>query len=116
MTFNYSDNDRKMSAYLTEQGGRASPRAANARIVGNPQPRPSNFGATPAAAAHHTGGAIMGTDPSSSALNRYLQNWDASNLFVMGGAAFPQNRRPQSDRRRSGRWPIGRRTRSRANI
>jgi choline dehydrogenase-like flavoprotein len=24
-------------------------------------------------------------------LNRYLQSWDASNLFVMGGAAFPQN-------------------------
>jgi gluconate 2-dehydrogenase alpha chain len=33
----------------------------------------------------------MGTDPSTSALNRYLQCWEASNLFVMGGAAFPQN-------------------------
>jgi gluconate 2-dehydrogenase alpha chain len=33
----------------------------------------------------------MGTDPSTSALNRYLQSWEASNLFVMGGAAFPQN-------------------------
>jgi choline dehydrogenase-like flavoprotein len=40
---------------------------------------------------HHTGGAIMGTDPKTSALNRYLQSWEASNLFVMGGAAFPQN-------------------------
>ena len=36
-------------------------------------------------------GAIMGTDPKTSVLNRYLQNWEASNLFVMGGAAFPQN-------------------------
>ena len=33
----------------------------------------------------------MGTDPSTSAVNRYLQDWEASNLFVMGGAAFPQN-------------------------
>jgi gluconate 2-dehydrogenase alpha chain len=41
--------------------------------------------------SHHTGGAIMGTDPRTSALNRYLQSWDVSNLFVMGGAAFPQN-------------------------
>ena len=29
----------------------------------------------------------MGTDPSTSVINRYLQSWDASNLFVMGGAA-----------------------------
>jgi hypothetical protein len=33
----------------------------------------------------------MGTDPRTSVINRYLQSWDASNLFVMGGAAFPQN-------------------------
>ena len=33
----------------------------------------------------------MGTDPKTSVVNRYLQAWDASNLFVMGGAAFPQN-------------------------
>jgi gluconate 2-dehydrogenase alpha chain len=33
----------------------------------------------------------MGTDPKSSALNRYLQSWDVSNLFVMGATAFPQN-------------------------
>jgi gluconate 2-dehydrogenase alpha chain len=34
---------------------------------------------------------FMGTDPTTSAVNRYLQNWEASNLFVMGGATFPQN-------------------------
>jgi gluconate 2-dehydrogenase alpha chain len=33
----------------------------------------------------------MGVDPTSSALNRYLQSWDVSNLFVMGATAFPQN-------------------------
>jgi gluconate 2-dehydrogenase alpha chain len=66
-------------------------RAANARIIGNPQPRRGNFGAHNGGAAHHTGGAIMGTDPTTSVVNRYLQNWEASNLFVMGGATFPQN-------------------------
>ena len=40
---------------------------------------------------HLNGGAIMGTDPKTSALNRYLQNWDVSNLFVLGASAFPQN-------------------------
>jgi gluconate 2-dehydrogenase alpha chain len=34
----------------------------------------------------------MGTDPRTSVVNRYLQNWDASNLFVMGGATFRRTR------------------------
>ena len=33
----------------------------------------------------------MGADPSSSVVNRYLQSWDVSNVFVMGASAFPQN-------------------------
>ena len=33
----------------------------------------------------------MGADPKTSAVNRYLQCWDVSNVFVMGASAFPQN-------------------------
>jgi gluconate 2-dehydrogenase alpha chain len=40
---------------------------------------------------HNTGGAIMGTDPRTSVVNRYLQSWDVPNLFVVGSCAFPQN-------------------------
>ncbi len=40
---------------------------------------------------HLCGGAIMGANPRTSALNRYLQSWDVPNLFVMGASAFPQN-------------------------
>jgi gluconate 2-dehydrogenase alpha chain len=65
-------------------------RAAKAKVIGNLQLR-ENFDTTLGASTHHTGGAIMGADPKSSVLNRYLQSWDASNLFVMGGAVFPQN-------------------------
>ncbi len=65
-------------------------RAANAKVIGNPVMR-NNFVARIGASSHHTGGAIMGTDPNTGVLNRYLQSWDVSNLFVMGGAAFPQN-------------------------
>jgi GMC oxidoreductase len=32
----------------------------------------------------------MGADPKTSAVNRYLQSWDVSNLFVLGASAFPQ--------------------------
>jgi gluconate 2-dehydrogenase alpha chain len=34
---------------------------------------------------------VMGTDPKTSVLNRYLQSWDVSNLFVLGASAYPQN-------------------------
>jgi gluconate 2-dehydrogenase alpha chain len=40
---------------------------------------------------HNVGGAVMGTDPSTSVVNKYLQSWDVPNLFVVGGSAFPQN-------------------------
>jgi gluconate 2-dehydrogenase alpha chain len=33
----------------------------------------------------------MGSDPKTSALNRYLQSWDVSNVFAPGANAFPQN-------------------------
>ena len=33
----------------------------------------------------------MGEDPQSSVINRFLQSWDAHNVFVMGAGAFPQN-------------------------
>lgn len=40
---------------------------------------------------HNTGGVIMGTDPNDSAVNTYLQMWDAENVFVAGSSAFPHN-------------------------
>jgi gluconate 2-dehydrogenase alpha chain len=40
---------------------------------------------------HNVGGAIMGEDSQSSVVNRFLQTWDAHNVFVMGSSVFPQN-------------------------
>jgi gluconate 2-dehydrogenase alpha chain len=40
---------------------------------------------------HNVGGAVMGTDPRRSVVNRYLQSWDLHNVFVMGSSVFPQN-------------------------
>ncbi len=50
-----------------------------------------HYSIVPYQSTHNTGGAIMGTDPTSSAVNRYLQSWDVSNVFVVGASAFPQN-------------------------
>lgn len=38
---------------------------------------------------HFAGGAIMGEDPQTSAVNSYQQMWDAENLFVVRASAFP---------------------------
>jgi gluconate 2-dehydrogenase alpha chain len=45
----------------------------------------------PYQSTHNTGGAIMGADPKTSAINKYLQSWDTPNVFVVGASAFPQN-------------------------
>ncbi|MBY0411120.1 MAG: GMC family oxidoreductase [Burkholderiaceae bacterium] len=50
-----------------------------------------SWDAEPYQTTHNTGGAIMGTDPNTSAVNRYLQSWDVPNLFVIGASAFPEN-------------------------
>ena len=74
------------------------------KVIGDARPKTGNYGAGNGGASHHTGGAIMGNDPKTSAVNRYLQSWDASNLFVIGGVGIPAEPRPQSDRhdRRAG--------------
>ena len=53
--------------------------------------RTGHYSIVPYQTTHNTGGAIMGTDPKSGVLNRYLQSWDVPNLFLMGAGAFPQN-------------------------
>jgi gluconate 2-dehydrogenase alpha chain len=33
----------------------------------------------------------MGSNPSSSVVNKYCQVWEMPNLFVVGASNFPQN-------------------------
>jgi gluconate 2-dehydrogenase alpha chain len=40
---------------------------------------------------HNCGGAVMGDDPTTSVVNRYMQCWDVPNVFSVGGSCFPQN-------------------------
>jgi gluconate 2-dehydrogenase alpha chain len=50
-----------------------------------------HFGMAGYQSTHNTGGAIMGTDPSKSAVNTYQQVWDVPNVFSIGASTFPQN-------------------------
>jgi gluconate 2-dehydrogenase alpha chain len=89
ITFDFSQNDLKMSQYCTGKVAEIA-RSMNPReIVARPMTGHWNTG--PYQSSHVVGGFVMGADPKTSAVNKYLQSWDVPNLFVVGASAFPQN-------------------------
>ena len=88
LTYNGTDNDHKMSRFLVAklEGIIKAMNPMHYEVHG----RPKNFTIVPYQSTHNTGGTMMGADPKSSVVNRYLQAWDAHNLFVLGASVFPQ--------------------------
>lgn len=89
MTYDFPENDVRMSAYLTDRASEIARLMGGQMVVPSSAKRP--YSVVPYQTTHNTGGAIMGADPKTSAVNRYLQSWDVANVFVMGASAFPQN-------------------------
>ncbi len=89
MTFDFPDNDRRMSRWVTARAEEVARAMGGARVSASPVD--DRYSIVPYQTTHNTGGAIMGADPRTSVVNRYLQCWDVPNLFVMGASAFPQN-------------------------
>jgi gluconate 2-dehydrogenase alpha chain len=89
MTMDFHENELKMDAYLNERYSEIIARMGAKQVVKVPRKGPYDI--TAYQTSHLCGGAIMGTDPGNSAVNRYLQSWDVPNLFVQGASAFPQN-------------------------
>ena len=89
MTFDYTDNEHKMSDYLTDRAADIA-KAMKGREI-HAKKRKGHYDIVPYQTTHNTGGTIMGADPKTSVVNRYLQHWDVDNLFVMGACVFPQN-------------------------
>jgi gluconate 2-dehydrogenase alpha chain len=88
MTYNFVENDFKLSEYCAAIAVKIG-KAMNPTIMADPRVRRGDYDIVPYQSTHNTGGTIMGADPKSSAVNRYLQSWDADNLFVMGASTFP---------------------------
>ena len=88
LTYNPPDNEFKMSAYLLQklEGVIKAMNPTHYEM----HPRPKTFTVVPYQSTHNTGGTMMGADPKSSVVNRYLQAWDAHNLFIQGASVFPQ--------------------------
>jgi gluconate 2-dehydrogenase alpha chain len=90
MSYNFRDNDHKLADYISGVLGRLA-HAMNPTTMSTPAGIKGNYNVVPYQSTHNTGGTMTGTDPKTSVVNRYLQSWDADNLFVMGASVFPQN-------------------------
>ena len=89
ITFDFPENDVRMSEYLTGKAEEIGKAMGGKQVAASPRKRP--YDATVYQSTHNTGGTVMGADPSTSVVNRYLQSWDLPNLFVIGASNFPQN-------------------------
>ena len=90
ITFNWTDNERKMVKYVAE--------AALTRILTamggafqDVRATITDYTIVPYRSTYLQGRAIMGADPSTSVVNKYSQVWDMPNLFVVGAANSPRN-------------------------
>jgi gluconate 2-dehydrogenase alpha chain len=89
MTFDFTDNEHKMSKYLTDKAT-AIAKAMKPREF-KVNGRDGHYSIVPYQTTHNTGGTIMGANPRESVTNKFLQSWDVPNLFLLGSGAFPQN-------------------------
>lgn len=89
MTFDWGDNERKASAWITKKAEEIAKAMNPSRM--SAAPTAGHYDIVPYQSTHNVGGAVMGADPATSAVNKYLQSWDVSNVFVIGGCNFPQN-------------------------
>ncbi|MFG6115716.1 GMC family oxidoreductase [Halobacillus sp. MO56] len=89
MTYDFTEQDRKLHDYLSGKCADIM-KEMGADIV-EPREIKDHYSIVPYQTTHNTGGVIMGADPENSAVNNYLQMWDADNLFVIGASAFAHN-------------------------
>src|SRR6185503_399767 len=68
MTFDWHENEKKMSRYITAKAIEIAKAMGPASYTVNPLP--DKYSIVPAAPTHNTGGAIMGADPATSAVNK----------------------------------------------
>src|SRR3954453_14330530 len=89
MTFDFHENELKMSAFLTERLAEIAKALDPVELTANS--RKGHYTLNAYQTTHNTGGTVMGGDPANSVLNRYCQSWDVHNVFIPGGASvFPR--------------------------
>jgi gluconate 2-dehydrogenase alpha chain len=90
MTFDYKENEHKMGRHAAATIN-AIAKSMNPTRLNEATARVEPWTVVPYQSTHNTGGTVMGTNPRESAVNKYLQNWDCHNLFVVGANVFAHN-------------------------
>jgi gluconate 2-dehydrogenase alpha chain len=89
ITFDWHENDYNLVRYLSPKLREILETMGATNIRTQEELSPYSIGGYQS--THNTGGAIMGTDPGNSVVNKYSQVWDTPNVFVTGASNFPQN-------------------------
>ncbi|GAA3399960.1 GMC family oxidoreductase [Paenibacillus hodogayensis] len=89
ITFDFEEQDRQLVKFMSGKTSEIMKEMNPTKVGSSDQLNPYNI--VPYQSTHNTGGAVMGADPSTSAVNSYLQMWDAENVFVVGASAFAHN-------------------------
>jgi gluconate 2-dehydrogenase alpha chain len=89
ITFDFPRNDIKMAAHVTAKAVEIGKAMGAKQVAGSPRKGP--YTVTQYQTTHNTGGTVMGDNPKTSVVNRYLQSWDVPNVFVIGASNYPQN-------------------------
>jgi gluconate 2-dehydrogenase alpha chain len=90
LTLDWTAHERAQGAMLTKVHADIA-KAMNVQSGGANSRQLERYTVTQYQSTHVNGGAIMGTTPENSVVNPWLQHWQAPNLWVVGGSAFPQN-------------------------
>jgi len=90
ITFNFTDNERKMVRYVAEKA--LTPILAQMNpALQQVADTITDFNSVPYQSTHVNGGTVMGTDPNTAVVNKLCQLFDVQNLFIVGASNFPQN-------------------------
>ncbi|WP_347557312.1 GMC family oxidoreductase [Robbsia sp. KACC 23696] len=88
ITMDWQDNDLRASEYVVGKmldiAKAMKPESMSGRIM-----KPGvHWDTRDYQSTHVNGGTSVGADPKTSVVNKYLQSWDVSNLFVLGANNF----------------------------
>ncbi len=90
MTFDYKPNEHKVGQHAAQAINDLA-KTMNPTLMNPATARTDPWSVVPYQSTHNTGGTVMGTNPSSSVVNKYGQSWDCHNLFVTGAGLFSHN-------------------------
>jgi gluconate 2-dehydrogenase alpha chain len=90
MTLDWTDHERRQREALGKIQASIA-KAMGARIGNYAHSADSRYSVTYYQSTHVQGGVVTGSTPENSVVNTWLQHWNISNLWIIGGSNFPQN-------------------------